>query len=185
MYGKRIRQLRKEKKLTLKDLSSALGIPVTTLGNYEREDREPNLETLQAIANYFNVNIDYFFKGQDSTEMLVKGAAHNIEDLLNKANFEFQDIASRIFERIHFIINDELNTQNQLVLKHLQEIIDFIFDIKDEFENIHEIPKMPKEITAGSITNPYHMATNFIKRKNRIDNCINEIFEEYARRNGF
>ncbi|MCT8136469.1 helix-turn-helix transcriptional regulator [Anaerobacillus sp. CMMVII] len=65
MYGTRIRNLRKEKKLTLKQLSKELGISFTALGNYEREDRQPNFETFEAIANYFDVSIDYLVGRRD------------------------------------------------------------------------------------------------------------------------
>ena len=60
-----IRELRKEKNLTLKELSSELKkndillIASDTLGKYERGEREPKLETWQALAKYFNVPVPY------------------------------------------------------------------------------------------------------------------------------
>ena len=60
-----IRELRKEKDLTLKELSSELKkndillIASDTLGKYERGEREPKLETWQALAKYFNVPVPY------------------------------------------------------------------------------------------------------------------------------
>ena len=60
-----IRELRKEKNLTLKELSSELKkndillIASDTLGKYERGEREPKLETWQALAKYFNVPVSY------------------------------------------------------------------------------------------------------------------------------
>ena len=59
------RELRKEKNLTLKELSSELKkkdvllIASDTLGKYERGLREPKLETWQALAKYFNVPVPY------------------------------------------------------------------------------------------------------------------------------
>lgn len=60
-----IRELRKEKNLTLKELSSELKkkdillIASDTLGKYERGEREPKLKTWQALAKYFNVPVSY------------------------------------------------------------------------------------------------------------------------------
>lgn len=58
-FGKVLRQLRKEFGLTQKSLSQHLGIAESTIGMYEREQREPDFETLEAIADYFNVDMDY------------------------------------------------------------------------------------------------------------------------------
>ncbi|TDL75436.1 XRE family transcriptional regulator [Rhodococcus qingshengii] len=38
MLGERIRELRKRKNMTLRELATELGIPITTPGNYERGD---------------------------------------------------------------------------------------------------------------------------------------------------
>ena len=60
----RLRELRKEKKLTLKEVSSQLEqnnlkISPDALAKYERGDREPKLETWQKLADYFNVSVPY------------------------------------------------------------------------------------------------------------------------------
>lgn len=56
----KIKELRKEKNLTISELSQALGIPKTTLNNYENGKRIPrDQETWQRIANYFNVSVAY------------------------------------------------------------------------------------------------------------------------------
>lgn len=60
----RIRECRKKKKLTLKQLSEELAkhdfrISADALGKYERGDREPKLETWLKLANYFNVSVSY------------------------------------------------------------------------------------------------------------------------------
>ena len=60
----RLRELRKEKKLTLKEVSSQLEqnnlkISPDALAKYERGDREPKLETWQKLADFFDVPISY------------------------------------------------------------------------------------------------------------------------------
>ena len=37
----------------------ALGISESTVGMYERDQREPDFEMLEAIADYFNVDMDF------------------------------------------------------------------------------------------------------------------------------
>jgi transcriptional regulator with XRE-family HTH domain len=60
----RLRELRKEKKLTLKEVSSQLEqnnlkISPDALAKYERGDREPKLETWQKLADFFGVSVPY------------------------------------------------------------------------------------------------------------------------------
>lgn len=54
-----LRNLRRQNDLTQKQLGNALGISESTVGMYERGKREPDFKTLEAIADYFNVDMDY------------------------------------------------------------------------------------------------------------------------------
>ena len=55
----RIKELRKLNKISQKDLVSNLGITQQALSNYEKEKRIPDQPTWQALANFFNVSVDY------------------------------------------------------------------------------------------------------------------------------
>ena len=60
----RLRECRKNKKLTLKQLSEELAknnlkISADALGKYERGDREPKLETWIKLADFFDVPVSY------------------------------------------------------------------------------------------------------------------------------
>ena len=66
----RIKQLRKNKHLTLVELGQALNLPKGTLSRYENEVREPKPETWQALAD-FNVSIAYL-KGAYSKDEILK-----------------------------------------------------------------------------------------------------------------
>ena len=55
----RIKELRKKNHLTLKDMGSKSNMLDSTLSQYENEKRTPNEATWQALANFFNVSVDY------------------------------------------------------------------------------------------------------------------------------
>ena len=55
----RIKQLRKDKNMTLVELGKQVGLPKGTLSRYENGTREPKEPTWQALANFFNVSVDY------------------------------------------------------------------------------------------------------------------------------
>lgn len=67
LFGSVLRTLRKKNNLTQKELSEILGCSESTVGMYERGHREPDFETLESIADYFNVDMDYL-TGRSSIE---------------------------------------------------------------------------------------------------------------------
>lgn len=52
-------QLRQERNISQRYLSEALGLSHSAIGMYESGKREPNYETLEMIADYFNVDMNY------------------------------------------------------------------------------------------------------------------------------
>ncbi|WP_264448896.1 helix-turn-helix domain-containing protein [Bacillus cereus] len=58
-FGNILRELRKEKKITQKDLAITLKLSESTIGMYERNERQPDYDTLNRIANYFKVTTDF------------------------------------------------------------------------------------------------------------------------------
>lgn len=55
----RLRQVRKQKGLTLEELAEDTGISGDVIGKYEREEREPKKETWIKLADYYCVPVAY------------------------------------------------------------------------------------------------------------------------------
>lgn len=58
-FDKILKLLRSEKNMSQQELADALGISKSSINMYERGDRQPNLDMLEKIAEYFNVTVDY------------------------------------------------------------------------------------------------------------------------------
>ena len=67
MFPDMLSYLRKREKLTQGELAKALGIARSTLASYERGLREPNFEMLEAIADFFNVNMSTLLGEEENT----------------------------------------------------------------------------------------------------------------------
>jgi transcriptional regulator with XRE-family HTH domain len=65
--GNRITELRESRKMTQEELAKKLNISRASLSHYEKNRREPDYDTLQKIADYFQVSIDYMFDRTDSS----------------------------------------------------------------------------------------------------------------------
>lgn len=55
--------LRKGKGLTQQELSKILGLSSSSVSMYERGEREPSFETLESLADFFNVDMNYLMTG--------------------------------------------------------------------------------------------------------------------------
>lgn len=57
--GQRIKALRHERQLTQKQLADRLGMSKSALAMYETDQRFPKLDTLDAIADFFNIDMAF------------------------------------------------------------------------------------------------------------------------------
>ena len=57
--GDRLKALRKEKGLTQSQLGELIGVKKSVICLYERELRNPTIESIVALCQIFNVNADY------------------------------------------------------------------------------------------------------------------------------
>lgn len=57
--AERLRFLRKERGVERKELAETVGLTVRAYQYYEEAKREPNLDNLVLLANYFQTSTDY------------------------------------------------------------------------------------------------------------------------------
>lgn len=71
----RLKELRKEKKLTQEELASEIGVSKITILRWENGERQIKPDKAQALADYFGTNTAYLLGYSDSP-------ADNLRDLL-------------------------------------------------------------------------------------------------------
>lgn len=76
--GKRIREIRKSKKLSIVELADLVGVSKSLISQVERGDVFPSLSTLEKISSALEVDISQFFKIETSptiteSEIVVRG----------------------------------------------------------------------------------------------------------------
>lgn len=63
-----LKSLRKRENLNQLELANAIGVSRSAIGMYESGQREPDFETMEAIADYFNVSMDYLHGKSDKKQ---------------------------------------------------------------------------------------------------------------------
>ena len=64
-FAERLRELRKEKNISLKTLAKEIGVSDIAISRWENQLRIPNIENLYNLANYFSVSSDYLLGLED------------------------------------------------------------------------------------------------------------------------
>ncbi|AOY78145.1 helix-turn-helix domain-containing protein [Clostridium formicaceticum] len=115
-FSHRLKQLRKEKKLTQEDLAIQLNKTRSTVAGYETERKEPDYDTLKKIAEFFDVSIDYLLGHSDTphsyssknciTETKARYGLDN-KDLPDEAIKQIEDYIEFIKQKYHSSENNK------------------------------------------------------------------------------
>ena len=92
-FGQRLKELRNDRGISQNELSKHIGVSKSSVNMYERDEREPGFETLEAIADFFNVNMDYLL-GREPKETFASDFPE-IESVLKNFNPTQFSIAAR------------------------------------------------------------------------------------------
>jgi SOS-response transcriptional repressor LexA len=65
VFGSRLRQLRKDKRMTMKEFGAFFGLAESTISGYETGIRNPDMDTIRKFAAYFDVTTDLLIGVED------------------------------------------------------------------------------------------------------------------------
>jgi len=69
IFSERLKELRLSKNTRQSDIAEAIGITPRAYQYYEASTKEPTLSKLTALADYFNVSLDYLAGRTDNPEI--------------------------------------------------------------------------------------------------------------------
>jgi len=69
--GSKIRQSRKEAKITQEQAAEALGVSRQTISNWENEKSYPDIISVLKMSDLYNVSLDYLLKGESAMNSYV------------------------------------------------------------------------------------------------------------------
>ena len=94
---KNLKKLRNQKGISQQTLASEIGISQQSINKYENHNIEPDINTLIALANYFNTTVDYLIGRTDD----LKETCNINETTVNG----YKNLSSKQKECIQTIIN--------------------------------------------------------------------------------
>lgn len=104
-FGERLTELRKEHGYsTRNEFADKLGIPSTTLRNYETDVREPGHTFLKQISEFFNVSVDYLLCLTDDKEVLKTFRLRESEQVMVE---KYRDLDDHGKELVDLVLDKE------------------------------------------------------------------------------
>ena len=116
-FKERIKTLRLEKNLTQDELAKATGLSRSAIGMYESGSREPNFETLEVLADFFNVDMNYLL---------------GRSEILNCPTYYLDPEVAELADQLHK--NPELRILFDASKKLTKEDIQFVRDMVDRMK---------------------------------------------------
>lgn len=107
--GKTIQTLREQSGMSQKDLAKRVGVSTGAIGNYEAGLRRPKFETIEALADIFNIPIGLLIGDESSARILMcYDKLHTLIDMADR--LDPSDLA-RLEERAAFMLESEKYTK--------------------------------------------------------------------------
>ena len=144
----KLKELRKEHKLSMKELGKILGLSESTISLYEAGKREPDIKTLIKIADYFNVSVDVLLSRDETNK-------DEILDNHSLSMFNFEkmcdDLDEHSLDKIHSVLyslrriqyNDALFAKDkQYLFSTITELIGRIERYVDDFRTATDFGKV-------------------------------------------
>lgn len=69
MFSLRLKELRESKKISQQELAAKIGVSQSTIGMWESRKREPSFSTIEKIADFFGVSVDYLLGRSSETSI--------------------------------------------------------------------------------------------------------------------
>lgn len=117
MFADILKQLRNNKGVTQEELAKAIFVTSSAISQYEARVSRPNLESLERIAKFFDVSIDY---------LLGSSPYHNVEEFLN------QDYYNGI--TVSALVDKCMNVKG----KHRETLLDVVESLELRSEGPHK-----------------------------------------------
>ncbi|MBY6271095.1 MAG: XRE family transcriptional regulator [Bacillaceae bacterium] len=71
-FGERLRKLRLQKGLTMKELGKIFSLAESTISGYENGTRKPDMDLIARFADFFEVTTDYLYGRTDNPRETVQ-----------------------------------------------------------------------------------------------------------------
>lgn len=176
MFGTRLKELRTAHGFTLRQLGKELDISYSSLSNYENGVQQPNYETLEKIATFFNVRLDYLTGKSDIpsfNSLVFNDDIKNIQESYDNAPLIMQEKFSLILDNLYLICNELMMSPNSI------QCMELFQNIMHSLLSIQIIAKKSAFVDSAmlDLSDVEKAYKNYLSEKNNLANNLDLFFE--------
>lgn len=121
--GEKIKSIRKQKNMSLRELAQITGLSKTTLSDLENDAKNPSLETLQKVSKALEISIADLISATESEDDLVASARDSGSEILAglsksgdllKVLYRAKDVPKETMDQMAVFLDTLLTTQGYI-----------------------------------------------------------------------
>lgn len=121
--GEKIKSIRKQKNMSLRELAQITGLSKTTLSDLENDAKNPSLETLQKVSKALEISIADLISVTESEDDLVASARDSGSEILAglsksgdllKVLYRAKDVPKETMDQMAVFLDTLLTTQGYI-----------------------------------------------------------------------
>lgn len=150
MFANRLITLRKERDLSQEDIGKLINKKRSTVSGYETEGKEPDIETLCFLADYFGVSTDYLMGKSDkrnNVDIVFLNDMQNFKKHYDAAPDDVRKQAERCFDAFYRLLGRDVQIGRSERLAVYNELFSKLASLRSQISRSITLSK-------GSITDP-------------------------------
>lgn len=175
-FSARLISLRKERRLTQEEMAAAIHKKRSTLSGYETEGKEPDLETICFLAQFFGVSTDYLLGYSDErnhVETVFFNDHVNFEQHFKTMPSELRPTITKCFDSFYLLLNRDMQMGLPERLQIYQELLATLQARRADIRRLIEASE-------GSVSDPVVLSELMAKQselKNEISILIDKLMQ--------
>jgi transcriptional regulator with XRE-family HTH domain len=172
-FSNRLISLRKERGLTQEDLANLIHKKRSTVSGYETEGKEPDLDTVCWLANYFGVSTDYLLGYSDErnhVEQVFFNDKVNFERHYKNLPAELRPVVSRCFDSFYLLLSRDMQLARPERLRVYEELLHTLQSQRADI-------RKAIEASGGAVTDPVALS-DLMAMQGQLKNAVAALLDK-------
>lgn len=174
-FSNRLVSLRKERGLTQEALAKIVHLKRSTLSGYESEGKEPNLETVCMLAEYFGVTCDYLL-GRSDRRAHVRDVFYNdnvnFQKHLNSLPQDLRPPVAKCFDDFYRLLVGDVRLRHTERIELYEELLNTLQTARQKIQ--HHLD------ASGPVLDPVALSDLMLLQstlKNELSSCLDRLLQ--------
>lgn len=172
-FSNRLISLRKERGLTQEDLAKLIHKKRSTVSGYETEGKEPDLDTVCWLANYFGVSTDYLLGYSDErnhVEQVFFNDKVNFERHYKNLPAELRPVVSKCFDSFYLLLSRDMQLARPERLRVYEELLHTLQSQRADI-------RKAIEASGGAVTDPVALS-DLMAMQGQLKNAVAALLDK-------